>query len=118
MEDIEHENNSSGHATTYFSGHATKNKCSKDQDQINTESIVLAELTNLNEKIQKIEEKIDDRSKIIEEKISEIIKQQVSQIYDNTVLKIEEALGKFYSSTLNNIQLHIRDRLTSFFIYH
>lgn len=40
----------------------------------------------------------------ISKTISKIVTEQISQVYDNTLLKMEEVLGKFYSSTSDNIQ--------------
>lgn len=89
--------------TTDSSGHASK-RCSRDQEKLSvnrnknkTASVVLGELSNLHEKVvQKMEDKIEKTSKIMEEKIIEIVKQQVSQAYEKTIFKMEEVMGKCY----------------------
>jgi len=50
--------------------------------------------------MQRMEEKIEKRSKIIEENMSEIVK----EAYKNTVSKMEQVLGQFPSSILDNVQ--------------
>jgi len=63
-------------------------------------SVAFRELKNLlNDNMQRMEEKIEKTSKMIEEN-SEIVK----EAYKNTVLKMEQVLGQFPSSILDNVQ--------------
>jgi len=64
-------------------------------------SVAFRELKNLlNDNMQRMEEKIEKRSKMIEENMSEIVK----EAYINTVSKMEQVLGQFPSSILDNVQ--------------
>jgi len=64
-------------------------------------SVAFRELKNLlNDNMQRMEEKIEKTSKMIEENMSEIVK----EAYKNTVSKMEQVLGQFPSSILNNVQ--------------
>lgn len=51
-----------------------------------------------------MEEKIENRSKIIEEKMVEIVKKQLSLACENAVSKMEEILSKFNSNISDNVQ--------------
>lgn len=95
--------------------HVQKTACSSDhankylQNQENlpvTNTIVLEELKRLlDEKIQKIEKKIDNKSKMIEEKVVEIVKQQLPQLCEDVVCKMEEMLSKLNSNIAHNVEL-------------
>jgi len=50
--------------------------------------------------MQRMEEKIEKRSKMIEEDINEIVK----EAYKNTVWKMEQMLDQFPLSILDNVQ--------------
>jgi len=64
-------------------------------------SVAFRELKNLlNDNMQRMEKKIEKTSKMIEENMSEIVK----EAYKNTVSKMEQVLGQFPSSILNNVQ--------------
>jgi len=64
-------------------------------------SVTFRELKSLlNDNMQRMEEKIEKRSKMIEENMSEIVK----EAYKNTVSKMEQVLGQFPSSILDNVQ--------------
>lgn len=70
-------------------------------------SVALQELKSLfNEKVRKMEEKIEERiensSKIIEENIIEVVREPLSQACE-AVCRMEEMLSKFNSSISNNI---------------
>jgi len=75
---------------------------SSNYDTTKNVSIAFRELKNLlNDNMQRMEEKIEKRSKMIEENMSEI----VTEAYKNTVSKLEQVLGQFPSSILDNVQL-------------
>jgi len=61
----------------------------------------------LDEEVQNIEEKMENRSKMIEEKMVETIKEQLSQACENATSKIEEILSKFHLNISHNVRYEI-----------
>lgn len=96
---------------TAYSSECATNKSSQNQELLinrnrtKTVSVALEELKNLlDEEVQKIEEKMENRSKMIEEKMVETIKEQLSQACENATSKIEEILNKFHLNISHNVR--------------
>lgn len=96
---------------TISTGYAI-NKCSQDKetfsDDHNQSNIVFTfeELKSLLVKtVQTIEEKIENRSTMIEDRLTEVVKRHFVQACENTVTKMEEMLSKFNSNTAHNFNM-------------